>query len=279
MVDAEPSHRKGRVSLEFSPPCGSPHSSDVESFVVSQDGPRYTIDESEYFEGNDETLNSWEGSQPVLGAVLDNLGLVHPTESYATEPPDDLVSFFLENSVSRDPDISDFATPMLDASSLDDISRGLLSLYQDYQRSILAFMAPPLLDPTSETFSEDAIPSVPEEYAMSKSQVQLTLDEGNIWHGLLQPSVLSSSVAEERSRLLAQRSNVISTSYEKRNNPPTLKTYGECKLILKTMGIPCIESAGPYEAEALAASLVHHGFADYVASEDTVRSCCPGSRP
>ena len=32
-----------------------------------------------------------------------------------------------------------------------------------------------------------------------------------------------------------------------------------------------IESTGPYEAEALASSLVLNGCADYVASEDTVR--------
>jgi len=33
--------------------------------------------------------------------------------------------------------------------------------------------------------------------------------------------------------------------------------------------VPCIESTGPYEAEALASSLVLNGCADYVASEDT----------
>ena len=36
------------------------------------------------------------------------------------------------------------------------------------------------------------------------------------------------------------------------------------------MGVPCVEADGPFEAEALAASLVLRGQADYVASEDTV---------
>jgi len=46
-------------------------------------------------------------------------------------------------------------------------------------------------------------------------------------------------------------------------------TYEESKDILRAMGVPCVESTGPYEAEALASSLVLNGCADYVASEDT----------
>jgi flap endonuclease-1 len=36
------------------------------------------------------------------------------------------------------------------------------------------------------------------------------------------------------------------------------------------MGVPCIKAEYPYEAEAVATSLVIHGHADYVGSEDTI---------
>jgi flap endonuclease-1 len=61
----------------------------------------------------------------------------------------------------------------------------------------------------------------------------------------------------------------------RRSNPPTEITYEESKSVLHAMGVPCIESTGPYEAEALASSLVLNGCADYVASEDTV---CGGTQ-
>ena len=43
-------------------------------------------------------------------------------------------------------------------------------------------------------------------------------------------------------------------------------------MIIAAMGIPVIESDGPYEAEGVAARLVTSGMANMVASEDTV---CP----
>jgi flap endonuclease-1 len=40
---------------------------------------------------------------------------------------------------------------------------------------------------------------------------------------------------------------------------------------MRALGVPGLDSAGAYEAEALATSLVINGHADYVASEDMVR--------
>ena len=70
---------------------------------------------------------------------------------------------------------------------------------------------------------------------------------------------------------LIEKSQLLSDSYQRRSNTPTSTTYEECKMIIKAMGTPCITCDGPYEAEALASSLVHNGKADFVASEDTVR--------
>ncbi|KAH0826636.1 PIN domain-like protein [Lanmaoa asiatica] len=108
------------------------------------------------------------------------------------------------------------------------------------------------------------------EYAMSKHQLQMTFDEGHIWNFLLGPSSDVPPLETESALMtLAERSTVISQSYQRRNNSPTTQTYDECKELLRAMGVPCIESSGPFEAEALACALVIHGHADYVVSEDT----------
>jgi hypothetical protein len=74
----------------------------------------------------------------------------------------------------------------------------------------------------------------------------------------------------ERSAKLEEQSGLMVASLTRRANPPTALTYAESRLILEAMGIPCIESYVPYEAEALASSLVLNGLADFVGSEDTV---------
>ena len=79
----------------------------------------------------------------------------------------------------------------------------------------------------------------------------------------------------ERSAKLEERSGHMAASFERRANPPTTLTYAESRLILEAMGIPCIQSSLPYEAEALACSLVLNGLADVVGSEDTVRYYIP----
>lgn len=111
------------------------------------------------------------------------------------------------------------------------------------------------------------------EYALSKNQHSLMMEEGRLWQGLAHsddPEAVESilrSLAEE----LETKSSLLSESYDRRTHPPTSETYEQSKEILQAMGVPYITPSGPFEAEALAASLVIHGHADYVASEDTVR--------
>ncbi|KAF8531084.1 hypothetical protein JB92DRAFT_243407 [Gautieria morchelliformis] len=202
---------------------------------------------------------------------LDAYALVNTTQPYAIEPPDDLYTE-MESETYSDFDLSDAdrsaVEKHVDDSSFqsDDVVQELHSLYQDYHQSIPAVMSSPLLDPSAAGSSDGG---AREQYVMSKSQVQLAIDEGILWRSLVDPSAVDEADSQQRLDLLSRRSETLSKSYEKRNNPPTSKTYEESKLILQALGVPCIETAGPYEAEALAASLVHHGFADYVASEDT----------
>ncbi|KAH7922770.1 PIN domain-like protein [Leucogyrophana mollusca] len=150
----------------------------------------------------------------------------------------------------------------------------LSSLYHEYRQCVAQLTSMPSTPNILSTsdFPTDAT-EARLEYAMSKSQLQMTVDEGRIWDRLV--GLPTSSLAEEASiteaslTSLAERSSLISDSYQRRTNPPTSETYDECKEILHAMGVPCIESSGPFEAEALASSLVINGLADYVASEDT----------
>lgn len=134
----------------------------------------------------------------------------------------------------------------------------------------------PLIHPSSLASSRPVDPADTQvQAAMSKTQYQLTLEEGKLWEKLTDPDEVvdhdeTSTVAILAS--LREKSSFMVQSYHRRNNPPTETTYEESKNILHAMGVPCIESTGPYEAEALASSLVLNGCADYVASEDTVRS-------
>lgn len=156
-----------------------------------------------------------------------------------------------------------------------DIPATLASLYSQYRNSVSIFAAlsvPVALPPSTD----------PTEQFMTKAQYELTLEEGKLWDELPSSSLLSSdnepdigsslqsNITEETLARLAHKSSVMSESYERRTNPPTADTYIESKTILQAMGIPCLDSTGAFEAEALASSLVINGIADYVASEDTV---------
>lgn len=167
--------------------------------------------------------------------------------------------------------------PPLDAQ---EIPSALASLYYQFRQSLPKLAALPSTDSTlvsteSATEEEKAVlqDEVQTVHAMSKRQHDLTSEEGDFWEHLsdAEASKLGADAVENELASLAERSNVISQSYERRTHPPTPETYEECKEILRAMGVPCIESTGPFEAEALASSLVIRGYADYVASEDTVR--------
>ena len=167
------------------------------------------------------------------------------------------------------------ATPYPLPESIESFQSELSILYSEYSQCItqLASMPPSLEGP--EIPEHHATPAdSPDldariDYAVSKQQLQMTLDEGHIWNVLSDPSSDAPLETESALMTLAEKSTVISRSYQRRSNSPTSQTYDECKELLRAMGVPCIESSGPFEAEALACALVTHGHADYVVSEDT----------
>lgn len=130
--------------------------------------------------------------------------------------------------------------------------------------------------------SED-VEAAKEEYALSKNQQSLTDEEGKLWD-MIAEAATADGVPEPISKYaedLVAKSAVLSESFQRRQYPPTPSTYAESREILRAMGIPCIEPVGAFEGEALAASLVLNGHADYVASEDTVKPpiASPSSLP
>ncbi|KAI5123645.1 hypothetical protein M0805_001678 [Coniferiporia weirii] len=165
------------------------------------------------------------------------------------------------------------------------LSNELANLHEEYQSSIRSTCIDPDIQaefPNGGHFASDlpelasvsdlldSAEASPVEASESKLQLILTREEGQLWSEVeaivaQQDSVSSSSILTD----LINRSQALSESYEKRSKPPTRETYEESKTLLDAMGIPCVECDGPYEAEALASSLVHHGIADCVASEDT----------
>ena len=140
----------------------------------------------------------------------------------------------------------------------------LLSLFYAFQSSSSIIRSMP-----SSTCDLD---STQEEIKESKSQLILSQEEARIWHEvralLAHPHKAQTTLALAD---LTQRSEFLSDAYEKRSKPPPPEAYTESRVLIEAMGIPCLESSGPYEAEGLAASLVRHGRAHVVASEDTVR--------
>ncbi|KAL0578936.1 hypothetical protein V5O48_003084 [Marasmius crinis-equi] len=148
--------------------------------------------------------------------------------------------------------------------SFDDIPEILVSLFNEYRNSIPKVTSVSRAARLSDTESESV------EHEMSRSQYQLTKDEGIFWTAFTFPA-LAEATADPNTLLstLRNKSSVLSESYTRRANPPTTQNYAEAKEILRAMGVPCIDVEGAFEAEAVAASFVLNGLADYVASEDT----------
>jgi flap endonuclease-1 len=164
----------------------------------------------------------------------------------------------------------------------EDMNSAFTSLYFDFRQSIskLAFLAARETSALAPlVLSAPSDPDTQAEIVMTKAQYQLTLEERELWEQLVSsPSTIMDSTESEFSSAvettlanLTRTSNVMFESYQRRSNPPTTQTYEESKRIIEAMGVPCIDSVGPFEAEALASSIVLNGLADYVASEDTVR--------
>ena len=134
-----------------------------------------------------------------------------------------------------------------------------------------------LVDGTSHVSLDPTDTQVAPPAVMSKTQYQLTVEEGKLWEKLTDPEEELDDGDDDESPTetiltsLREKSCSMVQSLVRRSNPPTGITYEESKSVLHAMGVPCIDSTGPYEAEALASSLVLNGCADYVVSEDTVR--------
>ncbi|KAJ3755161.1 PIN domain-like protein [Lentinula raphanica] len=168
-------------------------------------------------------------------------------------------------------------------TGVDKIMTTLTPLFLDYQNSISKVASTSMRVAQKQEHPDAGAnqDGVQEVYEMSKRQCELTLQEGQFWDSLTStladlkdPSTDSPSGIEDdgHHRILQEltsKSNIISESYRNSTNPPTSQTYMQSKEILQAMGVPCIDCDGPFEAEALASSLVLNGYADYVASEDT----------
>ncbi|KLO14111.1 PIN domain-like protein [Schizopora paradoxa] len=153
----------------------------------------------------------------------------------------------------------------------DDISVLFYNLYRQYQQSASprsSLKPGGLIHHQTNTISyqEDADDAIHE----SKIQHSMTLEEGKLWRTVASAaSFPDGDAASKAISELADRSHVLAQSYERRSRPPTTETYRESRAMITAMGIPCVESTGPFEAEGLAASLVLQGRGDYVATEDT----------
>ncbi|KAG6860296.1 hypothetical protein C0995_013032 [Termitomyces sp. Mi166 len=145
-----------------------------------------------------------------------------------------------------------------------DIPTQLSHLYLSYRHSVSCLAS--LSSPTP-ALPRAGDPDTQAEIVMTKAQYQLTLEEGRFWDAFAaEPRAPKLPDTLQR---LSETSEYMSASFERRMNQPTAKTYSESKEILSAMGVPCVETTGAYEAEALASSIVLNGLADYVVSEDT----------
>ncbi|KAG6808507.1 hypothetical protein H0H93_016838, partial [Arthromyces matolae] len=150
----------------------------------------------------------------------------------------------------------------------EDIPAQLSNLYIEYRQSVsrLASLSDPF-DSSPTPIPAVGDPDTQAEIVMTKAQYRLTLEEGRFWDDFATET--SGSKLPDTLEKLVRTSDLMSASFERRMNPPTAQTYTESKEILQAMGVPCLETLGAYEAEALASSLVLNGHADYVISEDT----------
>lgn len=170
--------------------------------------------------------------------------------------------------------------------SAEDLKTVLLSSYRDFKSSISKVACLPLVErpapPSSVlvTPDENEVKEAKEDLVLSKTQHELTLEEGKVWDELTLATTsgfvmdnFMLSAAQDRLEALTSKSGVLADSYQRRMCVPTKETYMESREILEAMGVPCYEIEGVCEGEALASSLVHKGLADYVVSEDSVS--CP----
>jgi flap endonuclease-1 len=160
-------------------------------------------------------------------------------------------------------------TPLLETNELRDLFCNFSAT-----KSQFATIKPPPPAPAAED-PEEVLEHV-QAYSMSRHQYALAEVEEQIWNRLLYapepfPDEPEDAGVDVQGRLsqLELKSNSMADMYERRR-PPDQEIYNDCKLIIRAMGIPCLESPIAIEGEAYAAALVRNGRGDYVASEDTV---------
>jgi hypothetical protein len=159
-----------------------------------------------------------------------------------------------------------------EASDPSKLASDIGALYKEFQRSVPTVQGIDAEERSTVVTGAETSPSDAQATATaSKFQKALTLAEGKIWAALAHHASETpyAELACDAAALRDQSAHM-SESYTRRTHPPTQKTYDECREILGALGIPCITTEGEYEAEALASSIVVHGHADFVASEDTV---------
>lgn len=157
------------------------------------------------------------------------------------------------------------------ASSPGQVPSMLAALYSGFLVSVRqmgALLSPRTVLPRPE--EQDDETKVTQE--LSQAQRQLVMEEERIWRRLSEMTSKEGTEGEVSflARELEDKSAKILTSYERRKSPPTNEVYNQSRIILQAMGVPCVNAKGGVEGEALAAAIVQGGFADYVASEDTV---------
>jgi flap endonuclease-1 len=148
-----------------------------------------------------------------------------------------------------------------------DLVSAFTHLFTRFQRSVP--------EASAAAADEAAAAATPEDaqalHTISKHQKALTDAEDAVWRTLAAEDADYAGLAADVAALL-DRSAALTESYGRRTNVPTAATYAEAREVLGALGVQCVVPAGACEAEALAAALVLHGHADYVVSEDTVRT-------
>jgi len=189
------------------------------------------------------TTTDLQGS--IIGVSSENVTEVEETTTQSLEP---LQSEPIENEVEK-----------------------LKVVFTDYKNAKTYLGSVKRLD---EAEQEEEIDETEDTYSMSRNQSVLSEEEDSIWNCLLYSSESTdesesvATVLQDQLSTLENKSNTMADMFERRR-PPDQSTYDESKLMLRALGVPCLDSPFATEGEAYAAALVLSGRADYVASEDT----------
>jgi flap endonuclease-1 len=160
-------------------------------------------------------------------------------------------------------------------------------------------------DPVREFVDERIEEVMPNTFAESRRQSDLTVEEGEIIDAFLcrsqsspptsptppahlsagsvdvivggeevssdtiQITPLSQQPPLDRLDDLILRLPAIQAIYDRALDMPTQQDHADCRELLMRMGVPVIHAEAPYEAEGLASALAREGLVDYVGTEDS----------